>query len=377
MKTLKYFFLLLGILIIHISSISQNQPPPRLDLKIGADLSMLKAVLDEGGVYKVDNESVDVLEAFKERKYEYARLRLFHKPNGENGTVNTLPYTIELAKQIKQSGLKLLLDFHYSDWWADPSQQTKPAAWADLDFETLNDSLYTYTKNVLNLFASEGITPDLVQTGNEIHHGVLWPEGQIWVDGQPNWANFTTLLKSAIRGVKESTDGQTIPIIVHGISSSDSQQAKNYLDNLSLYNVDFDIMGLSYYICWGGALEELDNTLSFLHSAYEKDIFIVETSYQAEGTPPDYCVLSVDQLPFPFTEQGQYDYLQEMYKISSKYSDVKGLFYWGGELIWAGDIGGSWSSLFHWQGNAYKGFDAFADLNAVNDEKCFLRLKIT
>ena len=356
-------FLLLVFFGLSLSQLpGQNQPIPLDKLYIGADLSMTKAILDKGGIYYIDNQEVDVFNAFKERKYDYARLRLFHTSNGEMGTVNTLDYTIELAKTIKASGLKLLLDFHYSDWWADPSQQDKPAAWADLDFNTLNDSLYNYTKRVLNIFADNDIYPDLVQTGNEIHHGMLWDDGKLWVDDKSNWANFTTLLKSAIKGVRESSGGTEIPIMVHGFSSTDPQQAKRYIDSLMFYNVEFDLIGLSYYVCWHGTMNQLDNTLAFLDTNYEQDVIIAETNYNSDGTTPDWCVIDDSQLPFPYTEQGQYDYLQTIYALAKKYPGTKGLFYWGGELIWAEDIGGSYQSLFHWQGNANKALDAFYDL---------------
>lgn len=337
---------------------------------------MTKAILDNEGIYKVDEKAVDVFEAFKERKYEYARLRLFHTPDGSEttGTVNSLEYTIQLAKMIKASGMKLLLDFHYSDTWADPSQQIKPEAWKNLSFVALNDSIYAYTKYVLNRFADEDIYPDMVQTGNEIHHGMLWEDGAIWVDGQPNWENFTTLLKSAISGVRDSEGGQEVPVMIHAFSSSDIQQCKTYMDNLSLYNVNFDVIGISYYVCWGGAMDVLENTLSFLDSNYDKDIIIAETNYNWDGIPADYCVLEENELPFPYTEKGQYDYLQSLYALATNYQDVKGIFYWGGDYIWAEDIGGSWSSIFHWEGNAMNAFDAFYDLLPV-DEKPDLEIQ--
>lgn len=331
---------------------------------IGTDLSMTKAILDNGGVYMVDNQAVDVFESFKERKYEYARLRLFHTPDGNesNGTVNSLDYTIQLAKQIKASGMKLLLDFHYSDTWADPSQQTKPEAWNNLDFVTLNDSVYEYTKFIMNRFSEEDIYPDMVQTGNEIHHGMLWDDGRIWIDGQPNWENFTTLLKSAISGVRDSDGGQEIPVMVHAFSADDEQQCITFMDKLWLYNVNFDVIGMSYYNCWSGNMDVLDNTLSYLDSNYDMDIIIAETSYNWDGSPADYCVIDASELQFPYTEQGQYDYLQALYAKVIQYPAVKGIFYWGGDYIWAGDVGGSWSSLFHWEGNAMNAFDAFSDL---------------
>ena len=353
------FILLLFVNVIY----AQDQPIKYDGFAIGADLSMTKAIIDKGGIYYVDNQVADVFAAFKVRGYDYARIRIFHNPNGEEGTVNSLEYTLQLAQQIKDAGLKLLLDFHYSDWWADPSQQTKPAAWTNLDFITLNDSIYNYTMMVMNKLASQGISPDMVQTGNEIHHGMLWPDGEIWINGQSNWTKFTTLLKSAIRGVMDSNEGFNIPIMVHGISSSNTQESQAYIDSLLVYNVDFDIIGMSYYLCWDGTPDLLDENLAFINTNYDKDIILVETNYRADGDLPEWCMVETEDQPFPLSEEGQYNYIQSIYNTLIKYSNAKGLFYWGGELIWADDIGGSYSSLFHWEGHALKGFDAFKDLN--------------
>jgi arabinogalactan endo-1,4-beta-galactosidase len=325
---------------------------------------MAKAIIDKGGVYLVDGSPVDVFAAFKNRKFDYARLRLFHTPDGSgsNGTVNSLSYTIALAKLIKASGMKLLLDFHYSDSWADPGKQTKPAAWAALNFNALNDSVYAYTKRVLDLCAENGVYPDMVQTGNEINHGMLWPDGRTWTGNNPNYRNFSTLLKSAIRGVRESAGGTAVPVVLHASTGGSLTDTRIFIDSLLKYDVRFDVIGLSYYVVWHGVMSQLDNNLAYLDSHYSQDIIIAETYYQSEGTVPAYSVVTQNQLPYPFTLQGQYDYLQGLHNLIRKYPKVRGLFYWGGEMIWAGDISGAWTSLFNWDGKARKALDAFRDL---------------
>jgi len=362
---IKYFTLIISLTLLNSSLQAQTKVSNADDFIIGADLSLVKQIIDNGGIYYIEDQPVDVIDAFKERQYNYARLRLFHSPNGIDGVVNSLDYTIELAKNIKSKGLKLLLDFHYSDTWADPSQQNKPVAWQELDFNTLADSIYQYSKNVLDRFYLEGIVPDMVQTGNEIHHGFLWPEGGTWNNDQPNYKNFSTLLKSAINGVHTSNGGNNIPIMLHAASGGSISESTAFMDSLLKYDVEFDVLGLSYYLCWHGTLTDLENNISYLSSNYNHKIVVVETNYQSDGTSPDYCVLNQDEIPFPYTEQGQYDYLQSLYAILKKYNHLQGLFYWGGELIYADDIGGSWSSLFHWQGNALKALDAFDDLTSI------------
>lgn len=351
---------LLLLLICGISS-GYTQPNPNVDdFIIGTDLSAVKKILVNGGVYKVGGQAVDVFDAFKTRNYNYVRLRLFHTPNGEGAVCNSLDYTIALAKTVKSKGFKLLLDFHYSDTWADPGKQIKPAAWANLDFTTLNDSVYQYTKKVLNRFYAEGLTPDMVQTGNEINNGMLAPSGAIWNNGVLNYENLAALLKSAINGVRASNGGTKIPVMLHAATGGSASATSGFIDGLVKYGVEFQVIGLSYYPCWHGSLSDLENNINYLSSHYSYKIIIAETSYQSDGTSPDYCKL--DQMPFPYTEQGQYDFLQTVYAILKKYDHTEGLYYWGGEYIYAGDIGGSWSSLFHWQGNALQALDAFNDL---------------
>ena len=354
------FVMVLFVQVLH----AQDQSNPIDGFRIGADLSMAKAIIDKGGIYYIGTKPVDLLPALTDRKFSYARLRLFHTPDGRsaNGTVNSLAYTIALAKLIRESGMKILLDFHYSDTWADPSRQTKPAVWSSLNFNALNDSILNYTKNTLNQFAANGVYPDMVQTGNEINHGMLWPDGSSWNGNKPNYANLATLIRSAIRGVRESTGGATIPVMLHSATGGSIADTRIFLDSLAKYDVRFDVIGLSYYITWHGPMPQLEANLNWLNSNYPQSIFIAETSYQADGTLPAGSVVSQSQLPFPFTPQGQYDYLQALYAMAIKYPKVKGLCYWGGELIWVGDIGGSWAALFNWDGKARKGLDAFRDL---------------
>jgi arabinogalactan endo-1,4-beta-galactosidase len=343
---------------------AQYLPVGADSVHIGADLSLVKAITDRGGVYLVGGNPVNVIETFRSKGFDYARLRLFHTPDGNaaNGTVNSLPYTLALAKLIKAAGLKLLLDFHYSDTWADPSKQTKPVAWSALDFNKLNDSIYLYTRKVLDTFSENGVTPDMVQTGNEIDHGMLWPDGRNWLGSIPNYRNLSTLLKSAIRGVRESTGGATMPVVLHAATGGSLADTRIFLDSLLRYDVRFDVIGLSYYVIWHGVMSQLDANLAYLDTHYTQNIIIAETNYQADGTLPAWSVVTQSQLPYPFTQQGQYDYLQGLWNLARKYPKVKGMFYWGGEVIWAGEIGGAWTSLFNWDGKARKALDAFRDL---------------
>ena len=360
-------FLTLGI---SSKTFSQYQPIPIDTFQIGFDLSVSKAIVNRGANYYYNGAKADIYALLKNRQFNYGRVRIFHTPNGLSGVVNTLPYTIALSKSIKNAGLKLLLDFHYSDTWADPAAQTKPAAWQSLSYSLLCDSVYSYTKKVMDALAANGIYPDMVQTGNEIDHGFLWPDGSAWVGSKPNYKNFSTLLKYAIKGVRDADRGTTIPVMLHAATGGSASSTRIFMDSLLKYNVEFDVLGLSYYLWWHGLPAQLDANLSMLNTRYNQSNMVVETSYSCDANaniPTD--VVTKAQLPYPFSEQGQYDYLKYMYNLVRKYPKTKGIYYWGGDYIYAGDIGGSYFSLFNWQGPSLKAISAFYDVLGTGIEQ--------
>jgi len=167
--------------------------------------------------------------------------------------------------------MKLLLDFHYSDYWADPQQQNKPLAWADLDFETLNDSVKHYTARILKALADQGTSPDMVQIGNEINHGILWPDGHI---SDPD--NLATLLQSGVAGV-EMVD-PAMPVMMHIALGGQNDESVFWLDNMIARGVKFDIIGISYYPRWHGTLDDLNFNLHDLVKRYNKPVNVVEYS---------------------------------------------------------------------------------------------------
>jgi arabinogalactan endo-1,4-beta-galactosidase len=167
--------------------------------------------------------------------------------------------------------MKMLLDFHYSDTWADPQKQYKPKAWAELDFTTLADSVKTYTARVLFALQQQGTLPDMVQVGNEINHGLLWPDGEI---GKPD--QLATLLKAGVEGV-EKVD-PAIPVMMHIALGGQNDEAVFWLDNMLARGVKFDIIGLSYYPRWHGTLDDLKSNLNDLMKRYNKPLNVVEYS---------------------------------------------------------------------------------------------------
>jgi len=164
------------------------------DYAVGADLSFLMQAESKGMVFKDNGQAKPALEIFKDHGYNWIRLRLFHTPTE---LPNNLEYTISLAKAARQLGFHFLLDYHYSDTWADPGKQYKPAAWRNESFSQLKQSVYLYTKDVLQQLKSQGTLPDMVQVGNEINHGMIWPEGSI-----NNTDSLAQLVYAGIAGVK-------------------------------------------------------------------------------------------------------------------------------------------------------------------------------
>ncbi len=336
MRPLKIFSAVLYLFLFTVCNGQVDDVEVQSGLNIGADISLLDKFNDFGGVYKENGKEKNALEIFKNNGYNYVRLRLFHAPNMEGATCQDLPYTIKLAKRVKKSGMKLLLDFHYSDTWADPGKQIKPKTWEGLPFSVLADSVYAYTFRVMNAFAVEGITFDMVQPGNEISHGMIWPEGKLSgetdAEKAKQWQQFTNLVKAGIKGVKDSPNGATIPIMIHIANGGEKQPTKWFLDNLLKYDVDFDIIGQSYYPWWHGTFEMLEDNIQFMTQEYKKDIVIAETAYFWKGKYSEKGAY-IEKQPFPCTVQGQYDYLHQLYLICKKYPSVKGLFYWYPESI--------------------------------------------
>lgn len=176
-----------------------------------------------------------------------------------------------MARRIREAGMKLLLNFHYSDYWADPQQQTKPYRWAELDFDALKDSVKTYTSNVLRALQQQGTLPAMVQVGNEINHGMLWPDGHI---SQPD--QLARLLKAGAEGV--AAVDPDIPVMMHIALGGQNEEAVFWLDNMIARGVTFDIIGLSWYPRWHGTLEDLQANLLNLAQRYHKPLNVVEYS---------------------------------------------------------------------------------------------------
>jgi arabinogalactan endo-1,4-beta-galactosidase len=340
----------------------------------GADLSLVDFIQDHGVVYREDGKPKDPLLIFKDHGCNYVRLRLFLSPSGKEGQVDTLSYTLRLAKKVKARGLGFLLDLHYSDGWADPGHQTMPAEWVGLTHEKLLERVSAYTRETLAAFRREGCSPDIVEVGNEITNGMLWPDAGPMVDpatwndsknpkpaDESKWDRLADVLKAGIKAVHDDDAGGTIRIMIHIDKGGSAEGSRWFFDHLHTRDVAFDLIGLSYYPFWHGSLDDLRANLASLSSAYGKDIIVVETAYETWGG---------DQktLPYPITPKGQKKFLDELMRIvaATPGGHGRGVFYWGGEWImgkqwtdvpWTGQVEDR--SLFDHSGNVLPAIASF------------------
>jgi arabinogalactan endo-1,4-beta-galactosidase len=193
---------------------------------IGADLSFLKNAEDRGFAFKDDGISKPGLHIFEEHGYNWIRLRLFHTPTE---LPNSLEYTIALAKQAKENGFKFLLDYHYSDTWADPGKQFIPKAWTSMSHHQLVKAVFEYTRETIIAFREAGVLPEMVQIGNEVINGMMWPDGKL----PDNWNNFVELLQAGINGVNAGCDSMNRPrIMIHIDQGGNKSKTKYFFDKL-------------------------------------------------------------------------------------------------------------------------------------------------
>ncbi len=299
--------------------------------QIGADISSLPQVEAGGGVFKdLNGKPADLLAILKAHGITDVRLRIWNEPrNGYCG----LEQTLAMAKRVKAAGLGLLVDFHYADSWADPRHQPKPRAWKDLHGAELENAVYSYTHDVIAALDQQQTPPDVAQTGNEITNGFLWDDGKLGGDpkqGDERWKRFAGLLKAAIRGVNDGRDGKTpIRVMVHIDRGGDNAGCRWFFDHLRAQQVNFDVIGLSYYPWWQGALEKLRANLDDLSVRYQKDLVVVETGYPSSPKAIDArWHWTAD--PFPPSPEGQRAFLAALVKIirATPGGRGKGVYYW-------------------------------------------------
>ncbi|HDT1601865.1 TPA: arabinogalactan endo-beta-1,4-galactanase [Enterobacter sichuanensis] len=322
----------------------------------GADISTLLEAEQHGAkFYNQNGQQQDAIAILKANGVNTVRLRLWVDPQDADGNTygggsNNLENTIALAKRVKAQGLQLLLDFHYSDFWTDPGKQFKPKAWEKMDYLQLKTAIHDYTRDTIARFKKEGVLPDMVQIGNEINGGILWPEGKSWGQGGGEFDRLAGLLTAAIGGLKENlTDGEQVKVMLHLAEGTKNDTFRWWFDEITRRNVPFDIIGLSMYTYWNGPISALKANMDDISKRYNKDVIVVEAAY---GYTLDNCDNAENSFQakeekdggYPGTVQGQYDYIHDLMQAVIDVPDQrgKGIFYW--EPTWIAVPGTTWAT---------------------------------
>ncbi|WP_373495027.1 arabinogalactan endo-beta-1,4-galactanase [Aquiflexum sp.] len=383
------FFIVVGHLYITGCQVNGSDTPKesekengdRPDFYFGSDLSYVNQILDKGGVFKVNGSPENPYRLFAEHGNDLVRLRLWHNPTWTStiyGDSHSPIYNdlLDVEKALalsKEQGMKTMLDFQYSDIWADPGRQDIPAAWKDIvDIEVLKDSVYQYTFKTLNYLDQKGLMPEFVQIGNETNCGMMYTQAS---EGFPklnvcegNWSNFRAIVNAAIAAIRDASARKEIKIIFH---VADPVHVDWWFSNLTSGGLvsDFDILGFSYYPIWhtGVPLNLLSQKVSEFKSKFNKDIMMLETAYPwtAEGND-NYTNLFGGQDPlagYSFSKSGQLAIMKKMTQ-DLKNAGAMGIIYW--EPAWISSpmkdlwgTGSSWENctFFDFTGNLHEGID--------------------
>ncbi len=325
----------------------------------GMDVSTLPEVERLGGRFYDGGAERDALDILQSYGANALRLRLWNDPYSEDGApygagTNDLQTVIALAGRAKAHGMDVLLDLHYSDFWADPGKQRVPKAWRGMDADALAEAVYAYTRDTLLALRKADAYPDMIQVGNELTNGMLWPLGQL--PDYENYDNLARFVSAGIRGVR-AVDS-FMPVMLHLDDGGNNAMYRNWFDRYLERGEDFQIIGLSYYPFWHGTLADLGNNMRDLAARYGRELMIAETSMGF--TMEDYAAyekLSADerkgyatrrelteQIPFSMTREGQCDFMRALFEVIDSVPEHKcrGFFYW--EPAWLPVPGSGWAT---------------------------------
>ena len=334
---------------------------------VGGDLSLVPAYEAAGDQWLDENGSVipDLLAYVKEKGWNAVRMRLFVDPSqdaSDPSVCQDFDYVLALAQRVKNLGMKVCLDLHYSDTWADPGQQKIPSSWTDHSNAALSAKVYSYTNDVIKGFIQGGAAPEYVQIGNEITYGLLWtttdgkyPQSSSqyasagycptwssnYSDGTSQWKRTASLLNNASHAVHQAfhesgIDSTLVQIVLHttmvGTNASSSLNFHKHLRTAGFTN--YDIIGFSYYPFWNGRLEVLGSLLTNLRNTFpEKPVHIVETAWYNNWYPyskdasGEYTIASLNS-NWTANAQGQVNYLNDLVDYVQAFDNVKAVYYW-------------------------------------------------
>lgn len=306
------------------------------DFIMGMDASCVPA-LEASGVkyYNFNGEEQDVFQTLAESGVNYIRVRIWNDPfdangNGYGGGNCDIHTAVEIGKRATKYGMKLLVNFHYSDFWADPGKQMVPKAWAGMSIEEKTQALYDYTKESLELLKREKIDVGMVQIGNETNGHMC---------GEKTWFNMQYLFSAGSKAVREVFPEALVAL--HFANPEKEGNYETYASKLQYYNVDYDVFASSYYPYWHGTLENLANVLTGIHEKYGKKVMVMETSYAYTGADTDFNGNTISDggavvKNYPYTVQGQANSVRSVIETVANIPGGIGVCYWEGTWITVG-----------------------------------------
>ena len=353
---------------------------------IKGDVSIMPELERNGTKFYDNGIEQDGLTILKNHGVNWIRVRIWNNPyvvgpEGVGGGNTDEAKAIEMAKRAKALGMKVLVDFHYSDFWVDPGQQKKPDAWKNDSGDKLVDDVYAYTAKVMQDFNAQGVTPDMVQVGNELNNGMLWPEAQLTEDNPNGYKFLAKLLNAGLQAVHDNDKDNKVKTMIH-LAGVDVNLYHTFFDNLIVKNKvnDFDIIGMSFYPFWHGTMDDLKNTMNDVSAKYNKDVIAVETAFgytleDADFEKNNFGTNEEKVGGYKATVQGQATGLRDVMATVASVNDNRGLgiFYWAPDWVinekvgWKSNGGGNgWDNLtlFDTKGNALESMDTF---NLVSD----------
>ena len=364
-------------------------PELRDDFIRGMDISMLPEIEKLGGKYYQNGIERDLIEILKDHGVNSVRARLWVDPSSISGEAygggnNELERSIELGKRAQENGMSFLLDLHYSDFWADPKKQDKPKDWENLTFENLTQKVYDYTAEVMKAHKAAGVVPDMVQVGNELNGGMLWPDGKSWGQDGKEFERLSLLLKAGIQAVHENNSDKDIQIMLHLAEAGDNGLFRWWFDEITKHGVDYDVIGMSYYPWWHGPIADVKANMEDVIERYNKPVVLVETSFPFTDENGDSLENSYSESGpiegYNVSVSGQAKYLSDIMTFINDLPNESGLgiYYWEPAWIpvdgatWATqagmeysddiwDMGNSWENqaLFDFEGNVLPSLEVF------------------
>ncbi|MCG3765825.1 galactosidase [Vibrio cincinnatiensis] len=320
----------------------------------GMDVSMIPEVEALGGKYYQDNQQKDPIAIMQAHGINYLRMRIWVDPQSASGVEygggnSTLERAIAMGKRAHEHGMKYLLDIHYSDFWTDPGKQVKPKGWETLSFEELVAQVGHYTEEVMQAHRDAGVMPEMVQVGNELNSGMLWPDGKSWGGDGHEFDRLAELLNAGIQAVKAAyQENENVEIMLHLAKAGDNGAFRWWFDEITKRNVEFDIIGMSYYPFWHGPMDKVEENIADVISRYGKPVVIAETSYAyttANGDSLENAYTGAEPAEgYPVSVAGQALFLKEMMELVNAAPEGKGLgiFYW--EPAWLPVDNATWAT---------------------------------